>query len=332
MIGRDSDGMNAATPLVDQTEEDGTITTGLINRIATVTEADLLDSDNNSLYESKLITGVHNIYAEGTKNKDDHENWHRAQPGHPACPVRLLVLWLRTYDRLMLARHGRRLGPDDPLYTPIKNPGEHIADMTHALGGIVKEWIGGLGIDPRKYSGHSLRKARDSYVLSRDGSMTECMVHSGRSSEVTGLAYAHRNPRNPLAGDPTANIYEKAAELAADEPAAAAAMAGPDEPATAEPHDPPAPEPPSDQQTAPSDKAAAGAIGDAISAFQAAVAEMKAAGLDDKAIAALAELEPAPSATPAAETGRQTETPVRPRNPNPKPEPNRPHRKPQRRR
>ena len=233
VIGHDSDGMNATTPLVGQVEEDGTMTTGLIDRIAVVTETDLLDSDGNSLYESRLITGVHNIYARGTKNKADHENWHPAQPGHPVCPVRLAVQWLKIYDRLMLARHGRRLAADDYLYTRLKNPGEPIVDMSHALSGIVKEWIGGLGIDPTRYSGHSLQKARDSFVLGKGGSMTECMVHSWRSSEVTGLPYSHRNPLNPLASDPTKNIYDKVADPD-DEPAAAAAAADPDDPLNVE--------------------------------------------------------------------------------------------------
>ena len=352
VIGHDSDGMNATTPLVDQVEEDGTITTGLINRIDVVTETDLLDSDGNSLYASSLVKGIHNIYAEGTKNEEGHQNWHRAQPGHPACPVRLAVQWLRIYDRLMLARHSRRPAPEDPLYTRLKDPGEPIVDMSHALGGIVKEWIGGLGIDPKKYSGHSLRRATDSFVLAQNGSMTECMVHSGRSSEVTGLAYAHRNPRNPLAGDPTKNIYDKAAAQAGDDPATTAAEAmpkelaeisvagGPSEPASAasmSEHDlPPTPEPPGDQQPDPppgDEKAAAGTIGDTISVLVGAVAKLRDAGLNDKAIVAIAELDPDPAAQPAHKTDRQPESLLRPRNPilTAGPETQRPHRKTQRR-
>ena len=30
--------------------------------------------------------------------------------------------------------------------------------MSHAMGGTIKEWLEDLGICPRKYSGHSLRK------------------------------------------------------------------------------------------------------------------------------------------------------------------------------
>ena len=349
VIGHDSDGMNATTPLVDQVEEDGTITTGLINRIDEVTETDLLGSDGISLYESSLVKGIHNIYAEGTKNKEGHENWHRAQPGHPACPVRLAVQWLKIYDRLMLARHSRRLAPEDPLYTRLKDPGEPIVDMSHALGGIVKEWIGGLGIDPKRYSGHSLRKARDSFVLAQNGSMTECMVHSGRSSEVTGLAYAHRNPRNPLAGDPTKNIYDKAAAQADDDPAAAAmpedpaeipVTGGPNEPASAASmprHDrPTTPEPPGNQQpdpTAGDEMAAPGTMEGTISALIGAVAKLRDAGLNDKAIVAIAELDPEPAAQPAHKADRQPESLLRPRNPilAAGPETPRPHRKTQRR-
>ena len=334
IIGYDSDGMNTATPLVDQAEEDGTVTTGVVDRVAALTETDLLDCDGNSLYESGLITGVHNIYASGTKNKDGHENWHPAQPGHPACPVRLLVQWLKTYDRLLLGRHSRRLAPEDPLYTRIKNPGEPIADMSHTLGGIVKEWIGGLGINPQKYSGHSLRKARDSFVLNQNGSMTECMVHAGRSSEPAGLAYAHRNPRNPLAGDPTKNVYDKMAELADQEPAAAA-KAEPDEPPNPEPTTPPPADTARQQAVDPpggAPESAASAIGDTISAFRSAVEELRAAGLNGKAIAALAELDLAPDEHPGTSAGKTPETPARPRNPKPKAEAQRPHRTTQRRR
>ena len=339
IIGHDSDGMNTTVPLVDLTEEDGTITTGIIDRVAHIAETDLLDCGGNSLYESRLITGVHNSYAFGTKNKDGHENRHPAQPGHPACPVRLLVLWLKQYDRLMLGRHSRRLAPEDPLYTRIKKPGEPISSMSHALSGIVKEWIGDLGIDPQKYSGHSLRKTRDTYVLGRGGSMTECMVHAGRSSEPAGLAYARRDPRNPLAGDPTKNVYDKMAEPDDHEPAITAKpRANPLNPRTPIPRTTASP-PPADtarqQAVDPpggAPESAASAIGDTISAFRSAVEELRAAGLNGKAIAALAELDLAPDEHPGTSADKTPETPVRPRNPKPKTEAQRPHRTTQRRR
>ena len=62
--------------------------------------------------------GVYNCFKYGTKTKPFHENWYPAQPGHPACPVRLLLQGIAAYDRQMVALHGRRLSVEDPLFTP----------------------------------------------------------------------------------------------------------------------------------------------------------------------------------------------------------------------
>ena len=337
ILGRDSDGANATVPLVNQTEADGTTTTGIIDRIAEVTETDLLDHDGNSLYESGLIKGVHNIYAFGTKSKDSHDNRHRAQAGHPACPVRLLVMWLKEYDRIMVARHGRRLAPEDPLYTRIKIPGKPISSMSHTLSTILKDWVVELGIDPKKYSGHSLRKTRDTYILSKGGDLVEAMVHAGRTSVVSGPAYARRDPRNPLAGDPTANLYDEIAAANSQNQADNKTAAGTSAVPAAEPGSPQTPEPPNGQQPEKTEQAAddsADATGDKIAALQSAVAALRASGLNEKAIAALAELEDDPPEDPAPETAKRTTTRLRPLNPVPAggPEAKRPHRKTQRRR
>ena len=113
--------------------------------------------------------------------------------------------------------------------------------MSQALGGIVKTAMADLGINPENYSAHSLRKTRPSYAMSQNSSMTESMVHDGRSSEVTGLVYAHRNPRNPLDGDPTVNAYNKTCGPTADQPATTAGPAQPTEPETPATPEPPGP-------------------------------------------------------------------------------------------
>ena len=135
----------------------------------------------------------------------------------------------------MLEKHGRRLTPDDPLFTNLRHPGEPIADMSQALGGIVKTAMTDLGINPENYSAHSLRKTRPSYAMSQNSSMTESMVHDGRSSEVTGIVYAHRNPRNPLDGDPTVDVYNKTSEIAAAKPEPLGRAAVATEPESVEP-------------------------------------------------------------------------------------------------
>ena len=330
IFGHDSDNMNVYSPLVGHTDPDGTHTEGIIDRVADITETGLFDSDGRNLYESGLILGAHNTYSFGTKTQERHENWYPAQPGWAACPVRLLILWLKAYDRLMIEKHGRRLAAGDPLFTSLKFPGEPLVNMSQALSGIVKTALADLGINPENYSAHSLRKTRPSYVLSQNGSMTESMVHDGRSSEVTGLVYAHRDPRNPLDGDPTVGAYNKTTDPAESDPVATETPA--------EPSNPPAPDlkgrsvfqTPGGRLPDPPDgiaEGATGAAGDAISTLQGAIAELRAAGLNDKAIAALAEFDLAPGENPGHEAGRHSDTPARPRNPSSTPgaETQRPH-------
>ena len=277
--GQDEDGTTIYTPLVDITDTDGTTIPGALDRIATITTGDILDADGNSLYASGLIGGVHTSFLFGTKTQQFHDNWYPAQAGHAACPVRLLYRWLKTYDRLLLADRGIRLTADDPLFCTLNQPGEPITDMSRVLGGIVKTNMADLGHNPDDYSAHSLRKFRASYALSQGGSMTEVMVHDGRSSEPAGLVYAHRNPHNPFKGDPTVNMYNRndqqdTTEGATMTPAtrsdrAPASPASSDAPAGADP--------------------TSGLTGD-IATLRRTVNSLRNAGLDDTAISAIAEL------------------------------------------
>ena len=338
VLGRDHDGSSVYTPLVDETQPDGIVAAGILDRIARITDGDLLDSDGESLYESGLILASHNIYASGTKTRSRHDNWHPAQPGHPACPLRLLMIWLKTYDRLMRAAHNRRLAPWDPLFASHKTPGQPISNMSRTLGAAVKEAVADIGLDPSRYSAHSLRKFRDSYVLSQGGSMTDVMVHDGRSSEVAGLPYAHRNPRNPLAADLVVGIYDKVEKSATGRTTAMTAK--PLSPAPAQPSDAAGPEQPA-ADTGPESQPAEARTGmeglqpatdpvaEAISQFRQAVAHLRAAGLSDQTIADIAKLDvvlaaqspakaPGPKGTPAKPPQTQT------RNPAPPPQPSTP--------
>ena len=49
-----------------------------------------------------------------------------------------------------------------------------------------------IGLPPNDYNAHSLRKMRASYILSQSGSMTDVMVHDGRSSGAEGVPYTRR--------------------------------------------------------------------------------------------------------------------------------------------
>ena len=323
--GRDADGASITTPIVDRVEPDGTVTKGILSRIAAITDTDILDEDGNSLIKSKLILGVHNTFAYGTKTKPYHENWYVVQPGWCCCPVRLLLCWLRDYDRLLSAR-GSRLAGHHPLFTNLKHVGEPIKYLSRTLGTIVKEAVASIGLPPGEYSAHSLRKFRASWVFSQGGSMTNVMVHDARSSEVEGLVYARPDRRDPFAADPTVGIFDKVASgqdtatrkahrkppaalpAAHTEPPDPADTAPPDpaytepDPADTEPPDPaytePDPadtEPPDPAYTEPverccSPQGAAPMLTTAISALRGTVEQLRRAGLDDRAITAVAGL------------------------------------------
>ena len=143
-----------------------------------------------------------------------------------------------------------------------------------------------IGIPLDEYSAHSLRKFRASYVLNNGGSMTDVMLHDGRSSEAEGLVYCRIDPRNPLKADPTRGIYDQtalkehptmsavpAADTAAS-PAPEADTAG----ALAKP-----------SETAPSPSPAL-TLQETIEALRDTVGRLRQSGLDDQAIASIAGL------------------------------------------
>ena len=278
--GHDEDGTSIYTPLVDITDTDGTTTPGILDRIATITTGDILDTAGDSLYASGLISGIRTSFLFGTKTQRFHENWYPAQAGHAACPVRLLLRWLNTYDQLLLAHRGSRLTAADPLFCTLNHPGEPITAMSRVLGAIVKTAMAELGHNPHDYSAHSLRKFRASYALSQGGSMTEVMVHDGRSSEPAGLVYAHRNPQQPFKGDPTVNIYNHNHKQETTE--------GATMPPTTEPDRTHASHPPNGTTAITNPNLG---VANDIAALRRSVNNLRNAGLDDVAISAIAELD-----------------------------------------
>ena len=187
--------------------EDGTFIAGLLDRVAVITPTDLLDADGNSLYDSGFILGMRNLFLYGTKTMERHKNWYPAQPGNPACPVRLTLLWIKTYDQLLIQHAGRRLAATDPLFCNLRNPGEPIKNMSRTLGEAVKKLMADIGQDPDRYAAHSLRKTRTTHIVNEGGDLGEDAVHAGRRSVAASLPYAHRNPRNRIAADPLRNVF-----------------------------------------------------------------------------------------------------------------------------
>ena len=95
-------GDSAMTPLVDGVAPDGTVIEGILDRVGTITDTDILDTEGASLYGSGLIHGVSCTF--GCTSRGAYgQVWYPAQPGHPACPVRLLLMWLKVYDQLLVA-------------------------------------------------------------------------------------------------------------------------------------------------------------------------------------------------------------------------------------
>ena len=140
--------------------------------------------------------------------------------------------------------------------------------------------------------------------------MTDVMVHDARSSEAEGLVYAHPDRRDPFAADLTVGIFDKVASgqdtatsKAHRKPPAAlpAAHTEPPDPAYTEP-DPADTAPPDPAYTAPdpadtepverccSPQGAAPMLTTAISALRGTVEQLRRAGLDDRAITAVAGL------------------------------------------
>ena len=151
--------------------------------------------------------------------------------------------------------------------------------MSRVLGAIVKAAMADLGHNPHDYSAHSLRKFRASYALSQGGSMTEVMVHDGRTSEPAGLVYAHRNPQQPFKGDPTVNMYNHIDEHDTTEGATMAPATGSDR----------SPASPAPSAAAAGADPTSGLTGD-IATLRRTVNSLRNAGLDDAAISAIAEL------------------------------------------
>ena len=197
--GHDSDNITTSTPLVDASEPDGTVTPGLLDLVATITTSDILNADGNSLYTNGLIAGVHTTFQYGTKTQQFHENWYPVQPGTPrlpGAPTPALAESLRPPPPSDPA--AAALTADDALFCNLKRPGEPIAHMTKLLGGLVKAAMADLGHNPDDYSAHSLRKLRASYVLSQGGSMTDVMVHDGRSSGSHRPRLRPPQPQQPI--------------------------------------------------------------------------------------------------------------------------------------
>ena len=150
-------GDSTRTPLVDGVAPDGTVIEGILDRVGTITDTDILDTEGASLYGSGLIHGVSCTFARTSRGAYG-QVWYPAQPGHPACPVRLLLMWLKCYDQLLMASTATRLAAHHPLFASLRRLGEPIKTMARTLGRIVREAMASIGCDPDRYSAHSLRK------------------------------------------------------------------------------------------------------------------------------------------------------------------------------
>ena len=184
-------GDSTMTPVVDGVAPDGTVIEGILDRVGTITDTDILDTEGASLYGSGLIQGVSCTFARISRGAYC-QVWYPAQPGHPACPVRLLLMWLKCYDQLLMASTATRLAARHPLFASLRRLGEPIKPMARTLGRIIREAMASIGLPPNDYNVRSFRKMRARYMVSQGWSMTDVMFHDGRSSGAEGVPYARR--------------------------------------------------------------------------------------------------------------------------------------------
>lgn len=135
------------------------------------------------------------IHAQGLdvlvrKSKTDQSGQGFTKPiirGGEYCPVRAVQEWL-TVSKItegFLFRRLSKAGRLWPMRQEAKKP--DLSDKTIAL--IVKKYAALMGLDPRLYAGHSLRRGFNTSALSAGASIEKVMAVSGQKDPKTVLRY-----------------------------------------------------------------------------------------------------------------------------------------------
>ena len=88
-----------------------------------------------------------------------------------------LVAWLE--------RRGRHL--DDGLFPSRSRAGDHIT--TRQYGRLVDQWVGAVGLEPRAYGTHSLRRTKVALIYKRTGNLRACQLLLGHRKIESTVRY-----------------------------------------------------------------------------------------------------------------------------------------------
>jgi integrase len=84
-----------------------------------------------------------------------------------------------------LERRGRRW--DDWLFPSRSRTGDHIS--TRQYGRLVDQWVGAVGLEPRTYGTHSLRRTKVALIYKRTGNLRACQLLLGHRKIESTVRY-----------------------------------------------------------------------------------------------------------------------------------------------
>ncbi len=84
-----------------------------------------------------------------------------------------------------LERRGRRW--DDWLFPSRSRAGNHIS--TRQYGRLVDQWVGAIGLEPRTYGTHSLRRTKVALIYKRTGNLRACQLLLGHRKIESTVRY-----------------------------------------------------------------------------------------------------------------------------------------------
>lgn len=84
-----------------------------------------------------------------------------------------------------LERRGRR--PDGWLFPSRSRTGDHIS--TRQYGRLVDQWVAAVGLEPRSYGTHSLRRTKVALIYKRTGNLRACQLLLGHRKIESTVRY-----------------------------------------------------------------------------------------------------------------------------------------------
>ena len=81
----------------------------------------------------------------------------------------------------------RTAGPQDYLFPSQENPSSHISTRQYAK--LLKDWVAEIGLDPRAYGTHSLRRAKATLIYRRTKNLRAVQLLLGHSKVESTVQY-----------------------------------------------------------------------------------------------------------------------------------------------